>query len=279
MNVRRGQSPLNWFILSGVFGFIIVLLLVIVFIPEANTDLENIHPLVTTLYRMGGLWGMVAIFVLAAGFFALIGAWVLFRELAALRQPCPLSLPEQMLALTQALEFGTDDLVANRSGRVSPAQEVKMQQMRRQSLLWNVIGLFMFPAVIVFFIVVFALSPGGPSLWQGIQRDPTVAYVLAGVGCFFALIIGYGILATVLRMMGPNTKRVYRVRGRARLRIQRVWLYGIRTTMCQLRIGFRRFNITEQQAQGFWNGARYDLYYLKYSPTHILLSAEPLLEP
>lgn len=276
MNVRRGQSPLTWFILSGIFGFVIVLLLVIVFVPEANTDLENIHPLVTALYRMGGVWGMIAVFVLAAGFFALIGAWVLFRELSDLRQPCPLSLPEQMLALTQALEFGTDDLAANRSGRVSPAQEAKMQQMRRQSLVWNVIGLLMLPVVIGIFVVVFALSPGGASLWEGIQREPTVIYALAGVGCFFALIIGYSTLAMVFRMMGPNTKRVYHVRGRARLRIQRVWMYGIRANVCQLRIGWRRFNITEQQAQGFWNGTRYDLYYLKYSPTHVLLAAEPI---
>jgi hypothetical protein len=261
-----------------VLGFATLLILVIVFVPAANTDLESIHPVVSGLYQFGGVWGIIGAFGLLSGILALLGTWRLFQEVSAWGRPSPLSLEEQMTAVTVALSFTAEDLAANRSGRLSPTQEAAIQQMRRQSRGWNLAGLILFPIVIGGFLLVFALSPGGPSLWQGIQRDPTVGYVVAGVGCLLTLIVGYGMLATVLRMMGPNTRHVHRASGRVRLRIQGVWIYGFQTDMCQLRIGWRRFRPTGQQAQGFWNGGRYTLYYLKHSPVHVLLSAEPVTE-
>ena len=99
--------------------------------------------------------------------------------------------------------------------------------------------------------------------------------MIGGVLCMLGLIIAYSSLTMIYSMMGPNTKRIRRAGGRAILQMQRVTAYGMRSNLWYLRFGLRRFRLNEQQAAGFWHGGRYTLYYLRHSPTHILLSAEP----
>jgi len=274
MNVRHGDSPWSFFGIAFAFAFIAFLMLAVVLVSGTEASLTDIDPLITGLYRLGGVWGIVGVLFLLGGLFGLWGLWRLYQDVTDLRRPCPMSPEELMFTLTQTLHFTPVDLIANRQGLLSESQRAMINQMHRQSLVWSLVALFFSFFLFGLIGVVVLLGPSGAALQQEIQRDSTVLIALAGIGFIFALVMGASLLGWVVRWLSSRSQRVGQAVGRVRLRVQRTRYAG---RVYILRIGWKRFYLTHEQLQGFWNGGRYRIYYFPFSPTPVLLAAEPIV--
>jgi uncharacterized protein (UPF0333 family) len=177
-------------------------------------------------------------------------------------------------ALQAALDFTDDDLVANRAGRLSPAQQARMTKTQGRGQIANIVfGIVFVVMLVVIAIIVLppALAPQ-PEHSSAIPPGIIILVVVVVVG-----IIGLSFLRTRRKLRGV-TGAVLSTEGEAKgsIRAGGNVDQGDVMTMYRIKVGSVTFAVSRSdQVTAFRDGARYRAYYVQ-GTLPILISAEPL---
>jgi hypothetical protein len=177
-------------------------------------------------------------------------------------------------ALQAALDFTDDDLVANRAGRLSPTQQVRMTKAQGQGQVGNIVAVILFVviiAVIAFFVLppLFAPQPANSS-----AAPPGIIILVVAV---VVGIIGLSFLRTRRKLRGVSGA-VFSTEGEAKGNVKATGNVdqGGLMMMYRIKVGSVTFAVSRpDQVAAFQDGARYRAYYVK-GTLPILISAEPL---
>jgi hypothetical protein len=176
--------------------------------------------------------------------------------------------------------FTKQDAYANRFGKLTPQQEavvMSIYQSRQRGAKQTVIPF------IVFFFVLIILGVGVEfNQWEGTVSafvQTTSPILLLVIVCFSAMLLVAGI-TTVLFSWDVRQRRISTVEGKASIYVGQAQSRGsvymrYELTLKQgfFRSGFFRFN-SETGVRQFEDGKQYRLYYIKFYPLPIVLSAE-----
>lgn len=270
MNAVKGTNSGLFLVLGAVALCLTLGLVVALDSPVFVEQLTNLHPALTSLYDIAGKWGVAGIGAVLT-LLLLAGGIYRFLDEQALFATSPTLSSEQLnIALMQALEFGAEDLLENKNGRISPTQQQKLTTLYQSS--WGMAGCStLFGLLALGGIALFVIFSPDPGLRRVIQQLPALGVVYAGIFGVMLFVTINGFVQYVLRARNLPNQPVYVAEGKVKLS-ETYSRYG---TICTIRIGWKNLYVTQQQLQGFWHGGRYRIYYLKYySP--ILLSAEIL---
>jgi hypothetical protein len=172
--------------------------------------------------------------------------------------------------LQQQLDFNAEDLVANRNGRLSPAQLQKLQTTYpQQSHLGCGVAVTILP--ILFFLAALFLGEGRTMMAQLLRQPTTLLIYAALIGLVISVGIG-SLLYQHVTLRPYSEQTVQPIQGKVRLRI-----IAIRGTHYHVSIRRRTFYVTQQQYSGFVSGATYRIYYIPYyTSSYIIVSAEAI---
>jgi len=177
-------------------------------------------------------------------------------------------------ALSTALNFTDDDLVANRAGRLSPAQQSRMTKAQGQGQIGNIVFGIVF-VVILIVIAIVVLPPlfaPQPEHSSAIPPGIIILVVVVVLG-----IIGLSFLRTRRKLRGV-TGAVLSTEGEAKGNIKatgNVDQMGVMMAY-RVKVGSVTFAVSRaDQVSAFRDGARYRAYYVQ-GTLPILISAEPL---
>lgn len=176
--------------------------------------------------------------------------------------------------------FTADDVQANREGRLTPQQE----QMVEAAYQWRKDGrsktlrffMWWIPGIIIIGFLVQALQTKEPFGGFLASQLPIVGFVLAALLALFSLVVlwDYWILRDI------RWRRISRVEGMAQTAETEMSVRGYTYMQYELQLenGFLRgkhfrFANARSLAQ-FESGRRYRVYYIRFSPFPIALSAE-----
>jgi hypothetical protein len=185
-------------------------------------------------------------------------------------------------ALMDALDFGPEELEANRQGVLSNQQKSKLGKNTAGT---NIASLVMFIVLLVFMGIAgyMLISTGSAAGFiRGFAKDPSTLLIVGGALGIVALIILMSFLRTLLRANRVGRGKISMVAGPVKLEALRVPLsYAIASKAMgdsaythMLKIGREKFYLQKKALNGFQTGRTYRLYYVKNSPFHYLLSAE-----
>jgi len=175
-------------------------------------------------------------------------------------------------ALQAALDFTDDDLVANRAGRLSSAQQARMTKTQGQGQIANIVFGIVFVVIIavIAFIVLPPLFAPQPEHSSAIPPGIIILVVVVVLG-----IIGLSFLRTRRKLRGV-TGAVLMAEGEAKGNIKatgNVEDAGM-MMMYRIKVGSVTFAVSRpDQVAAFHDGARYRAYYVK-GTLPILVSAE-----
>jgi len=175
-------------------------------------------------------------------------------------------------ALQAALDFTDDDLVANRAGRLSSAQQARMTKTQGQGQIANIVFGIIFVVIIavIAFIVLPPLFAPQPEHSSAIPPGIIILVVIVVLG-----IIGLSFLRTRRKLRGV-TGAVLMAEGEAKGNIKatgNVEDAGM-MMMYRVKVGSITFAVSRpDQVAAFHDGARYRAYYVK-GTLPILVSAE-----
>ena len=165
-------------------------------------------------------------------------------------------------ALRATWGFTEADLVANRSGKLSPTQQAKMTKVKGQSQVVNLV----FGAIFVVFLVVIGVIVLPPLLAPQPEHSSAVP---PGI-IVLVLVIVLGIIGfTVLRSRRKLTRvdgAVLMTEGEAKVREGRALVADdmVSLGVYRLKVGSVTFPIsTATQLRVFSDGQRYRVYYVK----------------
>jgi len=166
------------------------------------------------------------------------------------------------------LRFTAEDLSANRAGRLSDAQQVLVRSKQRSYVRNGGIALAVMWAIFTALLIVSVISEGAKP-----QDLAVLPFVIAGMTLIFAA-VGVGSRIHARELLRGQIRMV---EGQAvTKRAKYTTRYG-RGISYVLRIGRQKFLMTsERELDAFETGAHYRVYYIWYTPLHILLSAEAL---
>ena len=170
--------------------------------------------------------------------------------------------------LQSRLHFSLDDLNANRENRLTDHQRLLVRSKQRAYVHNGSIALGVMWAIFVALMI-------GSVIGQGAKPEDmrVLPYVLLAMTIIFALVLLFSRLYARDLMAG----RISSVEGRADPREVQYQSRYSRGISYQLRIGGRRFlMVSKLELSAFETGARYRVYYIRYAPLHVLLSAEAL---
>ncbi len=173
--------------------------------------------------------------------------------------------------LARALRFTPDDLRANQERRLTDDQRVLVCSKRRSYVRNGGIALALMWAIFMLLMIVSVIA-------QGLK--PQDLRVLPFALGFITLIFGSVGIGGRIYARDLIREHISAVDGRATTKVARyVSRYGSGVNY-ELRIGRRKFLLTsESELSAFETGALYRVYYIRYAPLHILLSAEALAAP
>jgi hypothetical protein len=175
-------------------------------------------------------------------------------------------------ALNTAFDFTDDDLVANRAGRLSPAQQARMSKLRGRAQVANLV----FGAVFVVILVVIAIivlpgvlapQPAGSSA----VPPGIIALVLAGV----LGVIVFSVFRSRRKLQGV-AGAVLTTEGEAKTRSGSVEVGdgAGEAAVYRLTVGSVTFPLSSaDQLAPFLQGTRYRVYYVK-GTLPVVVSAE-----
>ena len=171
----------------------------------------------------------------------------------------------------RTLGFTSADLRANQQGRLTESQR-DLAQSKYRSYVRN--GLI---ALLVMWLIFTALLVGS-LIAQGSQPEDmrVLPYVIGAMTAIFVL-VGIGSL-----WHGRDLRdgRVRSVEGVAKTKVATYQGRYSRSTGYELTIGGQKFRlISQMELAAFQNGSHYRVYYIRYAPLHVLLSAESLDAP
>lgn len=208
------------------------------------------------------------------------------QERRAFATPSTKSPRELTQALMLGLNFMEADLQANRRGELSSTQYEMLSRNYKTSSRWMLVGIIITLLMIGgVFVFVFFLSPGADLTWKSFRDNPTGLWIMGGVFGFILLILAASYLRMIMLNRPPDKLQIQQVEGQVRLTIRPMRygtprrvssMMGGGTSICTLRVGRKTFYLNELQAEGFWNGGNYRLYYVRTNSIPTLLSAEVL---
>ncbi|HVU10550.1 MAG TPA: hypothetical protein VHD90_04700 [Phototrophicaceae bacterium] len=171
----------------------------------------------------------------------------------------------------QRVGFTADDLRANQQGKLAERQREIARHKYRASVSNGIRGLLIFWLAFVVLLVVIQLSAGTQP-----QDKQAFVYVFVGITLILFLIAGI----SLLQGRDLRAGRVFSVEGVAQTRVvQYRSRYGS-STGYELLVGGLKFRLdSREELAGFENGLHYRVYYIRYAPLHVLLSAEALDAP
>jgi hypothetical protein len=175
--------------------------------------------------------------------------------------------------------FSTEDVYANRFGKLTPQQEelvASIYSTRQQGAKQTIV------TFIVFFFVLMVLGIG----IEFNQREGTVSefvdqnlpIFLMAVAGFTGLLVTAGI-GTVLLSWDVRQRRISTVEGKASVYVGETYArgtymrYELTLKKGIFRTGFLRFT-SETAVRQFEDGKVYRVYFIKFYPLPIVLSAE-----
>ncbi|MEO5921417.1 MAG: hypothetical protein ABIQ01_09785 [Pseudolysinimonas sp.] len=175
-------------------------------------------------------------------------------------------------ALNTAFHFADEDLVANRAGRLSPAQQVRMSKMRGRAQVANLVfgGIFLVIMVIIAIVVLPGLLAPQPA---GSSAVPPGIIVLVLVG-----VVGIIVLSVLRsrRKLAGVAGAVMMTEGDAKTRSGMVDVgegAGM-ASVYRLTVGSVTFALSgPDQLAPFVDGRRYRVYYVR-GTLPVVVSAE-----
>src|SRR5664279_5208 len=177
-------------------------------------------------------------------------------------------------ALQAALNFTDDDLVANRAGRLSPAQQTRMNKMQGQSQVANIVFGIIFVLILIG-IAIFVLPPlFAPQPAHSSAVPPGI--IVIGVVVVLAIIV-FSFLRSRRKLRGVNGA-VLATEGEAKGNVKATGNVdqGGLMMMYRIKVGSVTFAVSRpDEVAAFQDGARYRAYYVR-GTLPILISAEAL---
>jgi hypothetical protein len=177
-------------------------------------------------------------------------------------------------ALQAALDFTDDDLVANRAGRLSPTQQIRMTKARGQGQVGNIVFGIVFVVIlaVIAFIVLPPLFAPQPEHSSAVPPGIIILVVVVVLG-----ILALSFLRTRRKLRGVNGA-VLSTEGEAKGNIKATGNVDQMGMMMayRIKVGSVTFAVSRaDQVAAFQDGARYRAYYVQ-GTLPILISAEPL---
>jgi ABC-type uncharacterized transport system fused permease/ATPase subunit len=178
--------------------------------------------------------------------------------------------------------FTKEEIYANRYGKLTPSQEelINAIYQTRQHGAVQTIAVF-----IVFFVVLIVMGFGVEfNQWQGTVSDfiDRNAPIFLMVVSIFSLILIVGVISNFLVAQDVRRRRISTAEGKASVFVGQAWSRGNAYMRYELtlkngfiRTGFFRF-MSETAVRQFESGKRYRVYYIKFYPLPIVLSAEEI---
>ena len=173
--------------------------------------------------------------------------------------------------LKRELGFSPEDLAANQQGVLSDHQHEFVRalwrsEVRRFQITYSVLW------VIFMFLII-----GIPAVQGRLQMQPALP-----LGAALVITAVFGVLLVVRRTRAGDLKRevLRSAEGKASTDILEYNARAGWVTDYELSVGEVVFLLkTEDQLLAFENGIRYRVYYIRFSPQHVILSAEALDSP
>jgi uncharacterized integral membrane protein len=197
------------------------------------------------------------------------------------------SSPDGTPALGAALGFSAEELELNRSGRLSAAQNARLQSDRRKATVRSVVVGLLF--LVIFGVIAAIVIPQISK--EKTQGSSSEVPIVIGVLAFMVFVLLLSLIRTRISYARRASGRVDRVEGVAKTRVHRVrgnvgdpssgWVGyggGIRY---ELKIGGHMFFLPSRDVlHAFEAGQSYRGFYVgKRRTTATLLSVEPIPTP
>jgi hypothetical protein len=171
------------------------------------------------------------------------------------------------LRLLHAFSCSIDDLVANRHGLLTPAQQHRIAQYIAIGSWSSRLALFVFLGSVAFFFI------GAPFLMQEETIPRQILPYLVGTALVVLALVGVFVGIGLRRVQTLRRAQIREIEGTVR-RTTKQFRHG-RWTAYYLWVGPMRFQLTsEQQYKVFVEGSTYRIYYIHYPPTHVIMSLE-----
>lgn len=179
-------------------------------------------------------------------------------------------------ARLQRLGFTPEDLAANRNGRLTERQQ---QDVAYRQRVYVRNGRIMLLVMWVGFVLLIAGSQvvallSGSTTMERLTAD--LPYLGLAV-LILSSLIGFGFLWSVFSGRDLMNGKISSVEGQARVRMRRLPGRYRNYPRCEVKIGGRTFLLVDQNLfDAFVDGVRYRVFYIRYRPLHVILSAEVL---
>ncbi len=183
---------------------------------------------------------------------------------------------------TWEFSFTTEDLAANRQGKLSPQQEqlvASLYHARQRTGRLTVIAYFLFFALLIVISAAVEFNESQRTLQEFIFGIGSVFIMVIGVlsipvamSSFFNFIAGRETRQRKIRV-AEGTAFVYT--GETYIRTRKYMLYQLTLKNGRHRTGFFRLK-SEAELRHFTTGKNYRLYYMKFHPLPVLLSTEEI---
>ncbi|HEX7835608.1 MAG TPA: hypothetical protein VF479_09100 [Pseudolysinimonas sp.] len=175
--------------------------------------------------------------------------------------------------LQSVFEFTDDDLVANRAGHLSPAQQPRMAKQQGRAQTANII--FGIGFVVILVVIAIIVLPGALAPQPaGSSAVPPGLIALVLVAVLGVVVLSF--LRTRRKMRGV-AGAVFTTEGEAKTRARAVDVGDAGTAaMYRLTVGPVTFPLSSsEQLAAFTEGQRYRVYYVK-GTLPVVVSAEPV---
>lgn len=174
--------------------------------------------------------------------------------------------------LEKAYDFDESEIALNCAGRLSPRQHELLEEYDRI----NRLGWRFSLAVIFVCLALFALIPLFAIGIESLRKYPEIVYSYAAVIAVVSVLYFISYIWGTRHRADVKDRRISFVEGTARNhRKKKIRQF----TAYFLKIGDVEFQIeTAARFKAFEPNAAYTIYYIKYAPTHIVLSARKLEE-
>jgi hypothetical protein len=186
------------------------------------------------------------------------------------------TLSYDLNARLHRLGFSLEDLATNRSGLLTERQQ---QEVAYRQRIYVRHGRF----VILIMWVGFTLLIVGSQIVQFLSGSKTLDSFnaeLPYVGLALLIlsgIVGFAFLWSIVSGRDLTNGTISSVEGQARVRVRPIAMRYRTYMRCEVKIGRRTFlQADENQFDAFVDGVSYRVFYIRYRPLHVILSAELL---
>ena len=168
----------------------------------------------------------------------------------------------------KAFAFSAEDLAANRQGLLTDRQRQLVANQVRLVRINSVLALLSVLGSILVFVGMAVFAEQGPIPPQAIPY-------LAGTGLSLLCIVGVFIFIGLRRLHTLRAEKISMTTGTIHLTTKRFkhgrWI-GYYATSDAIRFQLA----SKQQFEALNEGTRYQIYFLNYPPTHLILSLEEI---